>query len=254
MGPTAAKGPKLDMDDKNVVGPIIHEIDPSDTEMTGGYDFNQLLNDVPQGNVHEITIPTTQPQIENTEHTFVNNQKNENYEDILSVTGNTANSKYRLVDPSSVNPSLNQIVKKEGGANQLISSKRPILHREISKEDFDIDINTMQTELDNLKELLSGQITLDSSLVSSLFSAEDSISGLLNDTNDEISASNKQNKVENSDIKLVTYNPSLFELTEEDQSGNMEHKTLENATFEIDLNTPLIQEDNTNPMKFFNRK
>ena len=47
-------------------------------------------------------------------------------------------------------------------------TKRPVLHREISKEDFDLDINSMQKELDNLKEILSGQITLDTSLVSRL--------------------------------------------------------------------------------------
>ena len=29
--------------------------------------------------------------------------------------------------------------------------KRPALQREISKEDFDLDINNMQAELDNLK-------------------------------------------------------------------------------------------------------
>merc|ERR1719167_1460843 len=81
-------------------------------------------------------------------------------------------SKHRLVDPASVNPALIQkIVKSEG-------LKRPVLHREISKEDFDLDINSMQKELDNLKDILSGQITLDSTLVSSLFSPED----LLNTT------------------------------------------------------------------------
>ena len=33
----------------------------------------------------------------------------------------------------------------------------------------------MQKELDNLKEILSGQITLDSTLVSSLFNVDDGI-------------------------------------------------------------------------------
>merc|ERR1719361_3128842 len=80
-----------------------------------------------------------------------------------------AGNKYRLVDPASVTPSLIQkIVKSEG-------LKRPVLHREISKEDFDLDINSMQKELDNLKDILSGQITLDSTLVSSLFNVDDSM-------------------------------------------------------------------------------
>ena len=73
--------------------------------------------------------------------------------------------KYRLVDPISVNSSLVQ--------------KRPVLHREISKEDFDTDISSMQKDLDNLKDMLSGQITLDTSLVSSLFSSDsDAIGGM----------------------------------------------------------------------------
>ena len=56
-----------------------------------------------------------------------------------------------------------------------------LLPREISKEDFDLDINSMQKELDNLKDqynlkdILSGQITLDSTLVSSLFNVDDGL-------------------------------------------------------------------------------
>merc|ERR1719244_838719 len=179
-------------------------------------------------------------------------------EDPASTSDNSANSKYRLVDPTSVNPSLNQVVKTEGAGNQLIASKRPVLHREISKEDFDCDINSMQKELDNLKELLSGQITLDSSLVSSLFSADDNVSGMLTDslmnTDNEISTNSSQTNTDNSDVKLVTYNPSLFELTEStSQPAVKEDKTNENPTFDMELNTPLVQEDNTDPMKIFYR-
>ena len=64
------------------------------------------------------------------------------------------NNKYRMVDPVSVNSSL---------------VKRPTLQRELSREDFDTDIVSMQKDIDNLKDILSGQITLDTSLVSSLF-------------------------------------------------------------------------------------
>ena len=66
-------------------------------------------------------------------------------------------SKYMMVDPVSVNSSL---------------VKRPLLQREMSVEDFDTVINTNEKELDNLKDILSGQITLDTSLVSSLFTAD----------------------------------------------------------------------------------
>ena len=68
------------------------------------------------------------------------------------------NSKYRMVDPVSVNSSL---------------VKRPTLQRELSREDFDTDIVSMQKDIDNLKDILSGQITLDTSLVSSLFNTTD---------------------------------------------------------------------------------
>ena len=57
----------------------------------------------------------------------------------------------------------------------MVSILNFLLPREISKEDFDLDINSMQKELDNLKDILSGQITLDSTLVSSLFNVDDSM-------------------------------------------------------------------------------
>ena len=63
-----------------------------------------------------------------------------------------------MVDPVSVNSSLSPV--------------RPGLQRQISREDFDSVINTNEKDLDNLKDILSGQITLDTSLVSSLFTAD----------------------------------------------------------------------------------
>ena len=68
------------------------------------------------------------------------------------------NSKYRMVDPVSVNSSL---------------VKRPILQRELSREDFDTDILSMQKDIDSLKDNLAGQITLDTSLINSLFNTTD---------------------------------------------------------------------------------
>ena len=72
--------------------------------------------------------------------------------------------KYRMVDPVSVNSSL---------------VTRPMLQRELSREDLDTDLSSVQKDLDNLKEILSGQITLDTSLVSSLFNADsDTVNGM----------------------------------------------------------------------------
>ena len=46
---------------------------------------------------------------------------------------------------------------------------RPVLQRQITKEDFDVDVLTMQSELDSLKDVIAGQITLDMDTVASLF-------------------------------------------------------------------------------------
>ena len=56
--------------------------------------------------------------------------------------------------------------------------KRPTLHRELSREDMDLEVNTVQKDLDHLKDMLSGQITLDSSLISNLFNPDESLSSL----------------------------------------------------------------------------
>ena len=56
--------------------------------------------------------------------------------------------------------------------------KRPTLNRELSREDMDLEVNTVQKDLDHLKEMLSGQITLDSSLISNLFNPDESLSSL----------------------------------------------------------------------------
>ena len=49
------------------------------------------------------------------------------------------------------------------------SSTRPKLQRELSKEDIDVETLFMQKEVDNLKDILSGQITFDSNIISNLF-------------------------------------------------------------------------------------
>lgn len=58
------------------------------------------------------------------------------------------------------------------------SPNKPQFRRELSREDVDFDVNTVQKDLDNLKDLLSGQVTFDSSLISSLFSPEDPLPNL----------------------------------------------------------------------------
>ena len=149
-------------------------------------------------------------------------------------------------------------------------NKRPVLHREISKEDFDLDINSMQKELDNLKEILSGQITLDTSLVSSLFNVDHDGLPNMNLFNESLLNREEEASVltsspaENQPNSVVSYNPSLFELTEDDDTPYSDSLmpppaeggankamsiTVQPGTaFDLELNTPNISEDSSDPL------
>eukprot|EP00088_Acartia_fossae_P014690 TRINITY_DN17895_c0_g1_i13.p1 TRINITY_DN17895_c0_g1~~TRINITY_DN17895_c0_g1_i13.p1 ORF type:complete len:657 (-),score=138.39 TRINITY_DN17895_c0_g1_i13:388-2304(-) len=233
-----------------------------------------------------------------------------------SGSSNNQQDKYRLVNPASVNtaivqgPLINSIMGStsqgassnalQNSSNQAPSNQtqkssdnskpqRPALNREISKEDFDLDITNMQAELDNLKDILSGQITLDSSLVSSLFSPEETHPNLGGfnygstlPNNITINAEGLDD-LEQDDLKSLSYNPSLFELTAEDEepesllpvlttgSRTMPPPPPSTSTITVSpivttttplntaspivisppdstLNTPLIQDDNINPL------
>ena len=43
---------------------------------------------------------------------------------------------------------------------------RDLFQRQVTREDVDVDVNSMHKELENLKDFMSGQITLDTSLIS----------------------------------------------------------------------------------------
>ena len=59
-----------------------------------------------------------------------------------------------------------------GTGGSMVPAVRPKLQRQITKEDFDLDVNNMQADLESLKDILSGQISLDNTMASSLFDAE----------------------------------------------------------------------------------
>ena len=128
-GAGGGSGPKQQKLSDSSEGPVIQEL-------PAGFDashISDVLNNLPSTQtVQEMVVEETVAQ--------------------------EKNSKYRMVDPVSVNSSL---------------VKRPTLQRELSREDFDTDIVSMQKDIDNLKDILSGQITLDTSLVSSLFNTTD---------------------------------------------------------------------------------
>ena len=69
--------------------------------------------------------------------------------------------------PPAVAPSASYVAE-----TSVMPTKRPVLQRQITKEDFDLDVNNMHAELESLKDILSGQISIDPSMVSSLFDAE----------------------------------------------------------------------------------
>jgi hypothetical protein len=153
------------------------------------------------------------------------------------------------------------------------SSSRPVLQREISKEDFDIETMMMQKDIDNLKDILSGQITLDSSLISNLFNPNEPLSNSyfgmdgnpLN--NSGINLNQQQQHKLTLELETATGlnnvvdalvdddQPSLFELAdiEDDGRANLlntqqHHDMSENM--DVSLETPLVTMDSfdTNPL------
>ena len=144
-GPSPAKQPRLAPGDR---GPVIQELpanlDPS--ELSSVLDNIRSPDMSSSEPVVEIIIDPSQQA---SEPVTVHQAASEVPE---------VSSKYRMVDPVSVNSSLSPV--------------RPGFQRQISREDFDTVISTNEKDLDNLKDILSGQITLDTSLVSSLFTAD----------------------------------------------------------------------------------
>lgn len=198
-------GPKQQKLSDSSRGPVIQEL-PAGFDATH---ISDVLNNLPSETVHEVIVEQAVPS-----------------------KSKEKNSKYRMVDPVSVNSSL---------------VKRPTLQRELSREDFDTDIVSMQKDIDNLKDILSGQITLDTSLVSSLFNTTDQDHGEMSSLfSDYILQNTTENEPDN--VKLpVTYNPSLFELTGE--NDNTLQQNSQELFTEAVLNTPLIQDDQENPLK-----
>merc|ERR1719430_1557650 len=258
-GESRSKQPRL-----SEGGPVIQEMEEQDISNMTGSQLHDFLN-ISEGSV-TTPVETEPPIIVQSSRTLqtpspVKQEAVSSSSSGSSNGGSQQGSKYRLVDPASVSPSLIQkIVKSEG-------LKRPVLHREISKEDFDLDINSMQKELDNLKDILSGQITLDSTLVSSLFNVDDGMpnmnlfnESLLNQEEEasHISASSQQAQGSSDTVNsLVTYNPSLFELTDEGDlmgppttigKSSKETTPQSGSAFDIELNTPQITEDQTDPL------
>jgi len=242
--PPNAKEPRLEPQD---VGPVIQEIHE---ELTGEQ-LSDLLSKVPVVQEVTVTTPTSsfdEPSSAPPTYSMV-------MEPIDPPESGISQSKYRMVDPASVNPSLKQMKQEK----EETKSNTPSLNREISKDDFDMDISSMQKELDNLKEILSGQITLDTSLVSNLFSAEaDNLSSMNLFNESLLNQEEEADLAEESDtdLKLVTYSPEMFELAEhqyskigiDEEDEDLMH-TPPNTFIEMDLHTPNMRENAPEQMR-----
>lgn len=241
-------GPKEEM--TMGAGPVIQDVTNQETQ---DYELNALFGEAGPV-VSEASPAAVEPEILASTSSPPPPPSQKNNDIVME-------GKYRLVDPTSVNPSLFQ-VKRTAGQPAESSLKRPALMREISKEDFDMDISNMQQELDNLKEILSGQITLDTSLVSSLFSPEEQLPASLNLSNMPAAYSFAADGIfpddANGDQQQIAYNPSLFQLTEEEtNSTGLEEAGMLNCKrprppddLDLVLNTPLVGDDDllTDPL------
>lgn len=241
-------------------GPVIQEMEDQDISNMTGLQLQDFLTISQEATVTtpvELEPPARPSMASRSPGHQLKAAPAPQFKQEVRTEDSSSQSKYRLVDPASVNPALiQQIVKAE-------AIKRPVLHREISKEDFDLDINTMQKELDNLKEILSGQITLDSTLVSSLFNVDDGIPNM-NLFNEALLNQEEEAGVggQAAGHSLVTYNPSLFELTEDGGMGAPSPGKLQTpspahggANFDSMLNTPQISDDASDPLaRLFGKK
>ena len=99
---------------------------------------------------------------------------NKNNSNNAAAEINNSSSSFELFN----NPSNNSLVSTQLPNLSSPGGARPTLQREISKEDFDLETMMMQKDIDNLKDMLSGQITLDSNLISNLFNPNEPLFNL----------------------------------------------------------------------------
>lgn len=156
----------------------------------------------------------------------------------------------------------------------MTPTRRPILQREISKEDFDLETTLMQKDLDNLKEMLSGQITFDSNILSNLFNPDEPLASYFAASNNdfmnqklslELEASNSGPGADANHDNMLDQ-PSLFELADIDDDNDFANPApVNNAAvksnddtvaelidldddFSASLNTPLVHFDAESPL------
>ena len=183
----------------------------------------------------------------------------------------------QVVDPCLVNPAISindsasnssnmsSLISSLSSNNSLVSSTpsgRPKLQREISKEDFDVETMLMQKEIDNLKDILSGQITLDSNIISNLFNPNEPL--IIGSPGKDNAGGQLSLQLENPDSHQLIgtdddEQPTLFELADIDdndealmpppQIGQSSADNYPNLDTPL-LETPLLTDDtlDVNPL------
>ncbi len=184
----------------------------------------------------------------------------------------------RAVDPSLVNPAISAASSAAASLTRSPSKllSRPTLMRELSKEDLDMETTFTQKEIDNLKDVLSGQVNIDPSLLTNLFSPEEPLPNMMFSSTAAPSvaaaaAAATGGKTQGGPALrlemdggpvVATVTPSLLELAEMDEEGGEGSSSAAAAARSTPgaaaaaaslvtpdaLNTPLIFYDDSNPL------
>jgi len=149
-----------------------------------------------------------------------------------------AKCKYTMVDPATVTPSIRQIKIEK---NKELVSPSKLGNNPNTTDDFDPD--GLQRELDSLKDLLSGQITLDTSIMSGLLSPDtDSLINGMKLVNDPLVDHGEEDSP--ADLKFLTYNNSMnhsiLALAAESSGINLEDDLLSTPPRSFDMETSIL--------------
>merc|ERR1711988_159975 len=147
-----------------------------------------------------------------------------------------AKCKYTMVDPATVTPSIRQI--KVEKSQELMSPSKLVNN---TAEDFDPD--GLQRELDSLKDILTGQITLDTSIMSGLLSPDtDSLIIGMKLVNDSLIEHTEEDST--ADLKFLTYsssmNQNILALAAESSGINLEDDLLSTPPRSFDMETSIL--------------
>jgi len=147
-----------------------------------------------------------------------------------------AKCKYTMVDPATVTPSIRQI--KVEKSQELMSPSKLVNN---TAEDFDPD--GLQRELDSLKDILTGQITLDTSIMSGLLSPDtDSLINGMKLVNDSLIEHTEEDST--ADLKFLTYsssmNQNILALAAESSGINLEDDLLSTPPRSFDMETSIL--------------